>query len=560
MAKDPPADREESPSDDADRTEAETTAEDQTAGDPTEETDLTEADSAEEPDQSVADSAEESEVGDSEPEAAEESEVGDSEPEAAEESEVEDSEPEEAADEEARPKREFRWPALRRSKDDRLVAGIAGGLGDYFGIDPVIVRIGFIVLTFVGGVGPVIYLVSWLIVPLGDSGSILANALRSGAPRRFRNLAGIGLIAVGLAISAVLSRNLFEVIERVSSTAPYLALALIVAGIGLVFWPRRSAPPLDTPAEPLAPPTENTVPPPPSAAGSEWPGVNLGDEPDEPRVNWRNRRAERRSQRRGQSTVTFLTFAALLMLTGGAILLDRLDMERVLLGEFFAVALLVVAVGLLVSVFVGRNWPLIVLGVLLLVPLVVFSGRDTSWWSGFGDVETVPEDISALDRDVKHGIGNLVVDLRSLDRDSLRSTGRASIDHDVHLTAGEVTIKVPADLRVRTNARIGAGTLQGGEYVTIRQVMVPRIEDGELYCVSARYGYGVDEEIPDFRSESALCGNSPYAGYGAVDLDHFEKGVGLEAEHYTHGEHDLELNVEVGVGRVRVVRYPTQER
>ena len=82
-------------------------------------------------------------------------------------------------------------------------------------------------------------------------------------------------------------------------------------------------------------------------------------------------------------------------------------MERVLLGEFFAVALLVVAAGLLVSVFVGRNWALIVLGVLLLGPLVVFSGSDTSWWSGFGDVKTVPEDISALDRDVKHGIGNL---------------------------------------------------------------------------------------------------------------------------------------------------------
>ena len=250
-----------------------------------------------------------------------------------------------------------------------------------------------------------------------------------------------------------------------------------------------------------------------------------------------------------------MTFAALLILTGGAILLDRLDMERVLLGEFFAVALLVVATGLLVSVFVGRNWALIVLGVLLLGPLVVFSGSDTSWWSGFGDVETVPKDISALDRDVKHGIGNLVVDLRALDRDSLRSTGRASIHHDIHLTMGEVTIKVPADLWVRTNARIGAGTMHGGEYVA----MAPRIQDGELDC--GRFGYEVVEEIPDFLSESVLCGNSPYVGYDyrVVDLDRIERGLGLEVEHYTHGEHDLdlELNVEVGVGRVRVVQYAT---
>ena len=407
-----------------------------------------------------------------------------------------------------------------------------------------------------------LYLVSWLIVPLGDSGSILANALRSGTRRRFRNLVGIVLIAFGLFVTAILSRNVFEVFAKVLSTAPYLALALIVAGIGLVFWPRRSAPPLDTPAEPLAAPTTATVPPPPSAAGSEWPGANLGDEPQETKASWRDRRAERRAQRRGQSTVTFLTLAALLVLTGGAILLDRLDIERVLLGEFFAVALLVVAVGLLVSVFVGRNWALIVLGVLLLPPLVVFSGSDISWWSGFGDVETVPEDISSLDRDVKHGIGNLVVDLRSLDRDSLRSTGHAAVAHDIHLTAGEVTIRVPADLRVKTNASIGAGTLRGGEYVTVRQVMVPRIEDGELYCVGARYGYGVDEEIPDFRSERALCGDSPYSGHdiGVVDLDRIGKGLGLEAEHTTHGEYDLEVNVEIGVGQVRVVRYPTHQR
>ncbi len=574
MAKDPPADSEESPSDDAAETEAGAhEAEAAAVADaPEAVTGAHEAEAA-----TVAD-APEAVTGAHEAEAATEADAPEGEP--TEDNEVEDiepeedsedtprdeAEPEEAADEQTREKREFRWPALRRSKDDRLVAGIAGGLGDFFRVDPVIVRVGFIVLTLFAGVGPFLYLVSWLIVPLGDSGSILANALRSGAPRRFRNLAGIVLIAVGMFITAILSRNVFELFTTVSRTAPYLALALIVAGIGLVFWPRRLAPPLDTPAEPLAAPTENVVPPPPSAAGSEWPGANLGDqppEPPEPKASRRDRRAERRSQRRGQSTVTFLTLAALLVLTGGAILLDRLDMERVLLGEFFAVALLVVAAGLLVSVFVGRNWALMALGVLLLPPLVVFSGSDTSWWSGFGDVETVPEDVSSLDSEVKHGIGSLVVDLRSLDRDSLRSTVRAPIEHGVHLTVGEVTIRIPADLRVMTNANIGAGTMRGGEYVTVRQVMVPRIEDEQLYCVNAQYVYRVDEQIPDFRTERALCGAGRYEGYGMgglIDYDQFEKGVGLEAEHNTHREHDIELNVEVGVGQVRVVRYPTQQR
>ena len=153
------------------------------------------------------------------------------------------------------------------------------------------------------------------------------------------------------------------------------------------------------------------------------------------------------------------------------------------------------------------------------------------------------------------------MDLRSLDLDSLRSTERTSIDHNVRLTVGEVTIRVPADLRVRTNASIGAGTMHGGEIVTIRQVMVPKIAGGELYCVSTGNSYRVDEEIPDVRSERALCEAS---GWGhdmdVVELNRFEKGLSLEAEHNTHGEYDLEVNVEVGVGQVRVVRYPTHQR
>lgn len=57
---------------------------------------------------------------------------------------------------------------LTRSSSDRVVAGVAGGLGRYFSIDPVIVRLAFIVLTALGGVGVVAYLAAWLIVPTDD--------------------------------------------------------------------------------------------------------------------------------------------------------------------------------------------------------------------------------------------------------------------------------------------------------------------------------------------------------------------------------------------------------
>src|SRR5262245_21036654 len=54
---------------------------------------------------------------------------------------------------------------LTRSRDDRLVAGVCGGLGKYFGIDPVIFRVASVALVFLGGVGALLYLAAILLVP-----------------------------------------------------------------------------------------------------------------------------------------------------------------------------------------------------------------------------------------------------------------------------------------------------------------------------------------------------------------------------------------------------------
>src|SRR3954451_4776081 len=59
---------------------------------------------------------------------------------------------------------------FKRSSGDRVIAGVAGGLGRYFNIDPVVVRIAFIVLSFFGGAGLLAYFLAWLLVPSDDSG------------------------------------------------------------------------------------------------------------------------------------------------------------------------------------------------------------------------------------------------------------------------------------------------------------------------------------------------------------------------------------------------------
>jgi phage shock protein C len=69
----------------------------------------------------------------------------------------------ESVQSEVRPSPEARKP-LYRSDRQRVIAGVCGGLGDYFAIDPVWFRIGFVLLAIGGGSGVLIYLLMWLIV------------------------------------------------------------------------------------------------------------------------------------------------------------------------------------------------------------------------------------------------------------------------------------------------------------------------------------------------------------------------------------------------------------
>ncbi|MBF8436413.1 PspC domain-containing protein [Halanaerobiaceae bacterium Z-7014] len=54
---------------------------------------------------------------------------------------------------------------LYRSIDERILGGVCGGIAEYFKVDPVLVRIIFIVLFFGAGSGLLAYLVAWIIVP-----------------------------------------------------------------------------------------------------------------------------------------------------------------------------------------------------------------------------------------------------------------------------------------------------------------------------------------------------------------------------------------------------------
>ena len=56
--------------------------------------------------------------------------------------------------------------ALRRSRHDRMVAGVCGGLGEFFGLSPLWFRIAFLISLIPGGVpGLLLYVLMWIIIP-----------------------------------------------------------------------------------------------------------------------------------------------------------------------------------------------------------------------------------------------------------------------------------------------------------------------------------------------------------------------------------------------------------
>jgi phage shock protein PspC (stress-responsive transcriptional regulator) len=66
---------------------------------------------------------------------------------------------------------------LRRPVADRMLGGVAAGIADYLGVDETLVRIAFVVLTFIGGAGVPVYVAGWLLIPEEGCDQSLASDL-----------------------------------------------------------------------------------------------------------------------------------------------------------------------------------------------------------------------------------------------------------------------------------------------------------------------------------------------------------------------------------------------
>jgi phage shock protein C len=109
---------------------------------------------------------------------------------------------------------------LFRLRSNRMIAGVCGGLGEYLGIDPTFVRIFFVLLALSNGLGVLVYLLMWIIIPPEDKARIsLPDAARTGADEIAEQARSMG---VDLR-HAVRSPN--------SQTWMYIGVGLILLGL-----------------------------------------------------------------------------------------------------------------------------------------------------------------------------------------------------------------------------------------------------------------------------------------------------------------------------------------
>ncbi len=102
---------------------------------------------------------------------------------------------------------------LYRSKQERKIAGVCGGLAEYFQMDPVILRIAFVLVAVLGGIGILVYFVMWMVVPENEGTVAVVAHKRFYLSDRDRKIAGVcGGLGEFFNLDPVIFRIIFVVL------------------------------------------------------------------------------------------------------------------------------------------------------------------------------------------------------------------------------------------------------------------------------------------------------------------------------------------------------------
>jgi phage shock protein PspC (stress-responsive transcriptional regulator) len=373
-----------------------------------------------------------------------------------------------------------------RPRDDRILAGVAAGLGNRFDINPWWFRAGFIVLAPFGGLGVLLYITGWLLMPdEGEDRSLAAQWIGRLDTSDAATVVGVVLIGVALVILAaslrlfsgqlVFAAVLFIVgivlfrgdIGRRSSgdggaepghtdepavespqTHDADAVVTVVVDDDAIPEAVQQTVPAATPASPVE--SEPVVSDTDASVGTATEAAVTAPAPPPPRP---------------RSFLGTLTMAFLLISLGGLALADIAGWLYPEAWHYVAVTVGVVGIGLLVGTLFGRARWLIVVG-LVLTPLLLVTATAAAVfpsWSisgDFGDREFHPDTVSDLPVTYELAAGSLLVDLSGLDSNDLAETSR---DLEISVGAGEVIVLLPRDMVGTVEARVGIGRIAAND-------------------------------------------------------------------------------------------------
>ena len=345
---------------------------------------------------------------------------------------------------------------LTRHPGDKVIGGVAGGLGRYFGIDPIVFRLAFVAFALFGGGGVLLYLIAWVAMPAGDTAEPVPASRGSDLS------AWIGLALV-LAALLMFGGALFTL-------RPGFVAALVLLAGGFLLFQHSSQergassampfgarlPQRPDPAAASVADVESAVGEQPAAddraaaPGAEpaWgdPTMRLG-QPVATAPVAPPPRAPRSRLGRVTLAALFLSLGVLGFLHATAVVFPEP-------GDYAALALGCVGAGLLAGAWWGRARWLIPVGVLLIPVALVTSlaPRGMDFDSGAGEVSHHPLSSAELRSDYELGAGQLTLDLTRL---RLLPGERRRVAASIG--AGELVVVVPPGLPVTVHAEAGVG-------------------------------------------------------------------------------------------------------
>lgn len=342
---------------------------------------------------------------------------------------------------------------LRRSATDRKVAGVAGGLARHLDVDPIILRVAFVVLVFFGGAGLILYGACWLLVPDeadGRAAVTLDDRSRTVALLVVGVLAALALVGDSWGVFwfpwpvALLALIVWLVLSRTgkgsSSPAPPPTFGPTSAPVPPPYGAAPHAPAPDGPYGPADPSATATLPtapvtppptwtPPPAASGTPYPPLP----PPNPRK---------------KGPILFWFTLALIVFAEGVLGMVDLAGANVADGAYPALAVGITGAMLVVGAFWGRAGGLILLGLLSTIGLVGATAADNYE----GRAHTARPDTSAEVRNrYSFGAGEYVVDLTAV-QDVAALDGRTI---ELEGGVGRIEVVLPDNVDVDAHGQVG---------------------------------------------------------------------------------------------------------